>query len=90
MAEAGLSAAGVDGGDGAGIAGELACSVEAIDAADLAVGHDGEDVSDARQGLEQQNGGGGANALADVLFQFRDLFLGEHLGLRAPGRHLGS
>jgi hypothetical protein len=41
VTEAGLAAAGVDGGDEAGVAGELAWRVEAIDAADLAVDHDG-------------------------------------------------
>lgn len=42
VAEAGLPAASVDGGDEAGVAGELTWRVEAIDGADLALDHDGQ------------------------------------------------
>jgi len=41
VAEASLAAAGVDGGDDTGVAGELAWRVEAIDGTDLPVDHDG-------------------------------------------------
>ena len=39
--EAGLTTAGMDGGDDAGIAGELTCGMEAIDEANLPVDDDG-------------------------------------------------
>ena len=75
MAEAGPSAAGMDGGDDAGVAGELACGVEAIDGADLAVDHDGQDVSHPGEGLQKLDGGGKSNPLADALFELSNLVL---------------
>jgi len=51
VSETGLPAAGVDGGDEAGVARELVCRAEAIDAADLALDDDGQDVSDTGNAL---------------------------------------
>ena len=51
MAEAGLAPGGVDGGDDAAVAGELTCSVEAINGSDLALDDDSQDVGDTWERL---------------------------------------
>lgn len=63
VAKAGFAAAGVHRGDDAGIAGEPACRVEAIDGADLALDHDGQDVANSGKALEQLDGGGESDPL---------------------------
>jgi len=69
VAEAGLPAAGVDGGDEAGVAGQLAWRGEAIDGADLAVDDDGQDVSHSGEHLQQLDRGGHCDSLPNALFE---------------------
>ncbi|OGO09208.1 MAG: hypothetical protein A2Y61_05785 [Chloroflexi bacterium RBG_13_60_13] len=75
MSEAGLAAGGVDSGDDAGVAGEPAGCVEAIDRADLAFDDDGEDVANSGKALEQLDGGGQGDSLPDALLELSDLVL---------------
>src|SRR3990172_12890512 len=73
--EVGLAAAGVHGRHDAGIGGELACGAKAIDGADLALDHDGQDVPNSGKALQQLDGGGKSNPLSDALFELSDLVL---------------
>ena len=75
MPEARLVAAGMDGRDDAGVAGELACGVKVVDGADLPVDEDGQDVSNAGKALEQLDGGGQSNSFPDADFELSDLQL---------------
>src|SRR3972149_2845876 len=77
--------AGVRGGDDAGIAGEPACRVEAIDGADLALDYDGEDVANSGKALQKLDGGGKSNPLADALLELSDLQLQPIEGLELLG-----
>jgi len=83
--EAGLTTAGMDGWDDACVAGELTCSVEAIDGANLPVDDDGQDVSNAGKALQQLDGGGSSNPLLDALFELRDLVLQSVEGFELLG-----
>jgi hypothetical protein len=85
VSEAGLAAAGVDGGHEAGVTGELTWRVEAVDAADLPIDDDGQDVSDTGKALEQLDGGGQSNPLPDPLFELIDLELESVKGFNVLG-----
>jgi hypothetical protein len=90
VAKAGLAAAGVDGRDDAGIAGELAWGVEAIDGSDLSLDGDGQDVPNAGECLQQLDGVGEGNPVPDAHFELSDLVPEavesfELLGDAAPG-----
>ena len=61
--------------DDAGIAGEPACRVEAIDGTDLALDNDGQDFAYPGKGLHQPDGGDEAHPLSDALFELSDLVL---------------
>jgi hypothetical protein len=85
VAEAGLSAAGVDGGHDTGVAGELAWSAEAVDGSDLAFDDDGENVAHPRQGLQELDGGGEGDSLSNPIFELTDLLLEAVEGLEFLG-----